>query len=170
MSLVGESFRKPKLPRKIAGAFLATLLFAGCQTPNDKKSFDLVNSDRKAHGHSALPYDNAAHKAAKDWAVWLAATDTFEHSNLATRIEGVKWCSLGENIGYTTGMPVNLAIPAIHNAYRNSPGHNANMLRPDSAPNSWTGMGVATVEDDIFKGKVMDPPRVVNVQFYIERC
>jgi len=62
----------------------------------------------------------------------------------------VKWCSLGENVGYGP------SVAAIEDAYMNSSGHRANILST-----KWNGAGV---------GYATNGKRVFTVQVFIKTC
>ncbi len=104
-----------------------------------REVFDLLNSERAGRGLAPLTWDPQLAALAQEWAVHLAATDTFTHRNLQSTLAapgftGV-FASLGENIAagsVTSGW--------VHQMWMNSAGHRGNLLQPgfDSV-----GIGIA---------------------------
>ena len=62
----------------------------------------------------------------------------------------MKWCSIGENVGYGP------SVPAIEDAYMKSSGHKANIMST-----KWNGVGV---------GYAKNGNRVFTVQVFIKTC
>lgn len=108
-----------------------------------------LNKDRVANRRAALRSQSAAQAKAQAWANRLAREGRMYHSNLRDGIN-VKWCSLGENIGYGP------SIQSIENAYMKSPVHRANIVNP-----KWNGVGV---------GHATRGSRVYTVHVFIKTC
>ena len=130
--------------------FVATLsLLTGCLKAGQSQVLTEMNADRTANRLSALRTQADAQKKAQAWAEKLARENTLYHSNLPDGIH-VRWCSLGENVGYGPD------VPTIEDAYMKSPGHRANILNT-----KWNGAGV---------GVATNGKRVFTVQVFIKTC
>ncbi|MFN8017310.1 MAG: CAP domain-containing protein [Acidimicrobiales bacterium] len=105
------------------------LVASGCLSPGQARALELVNADREAVGLRSLPPSVVAAEKAQAWADRLAAEDALYHSTLSDGIT-VRWCSLGENIGYGP------TVAAVEHAYMGSPTHRTNILRAN-----WSGLG-----------------------------
>lgn len=108
-----------------------------------------LNRDRVANRRVALRTQAAAQAKAQAWANRLASEGRMYHSNLRDGIN-VKWCSLGENVGYGP------SVPAVQDAYMGSPGHRKNILA-----SKWTHVGV---------GYAKNGNRVFTVQVFYRAC
>jgi uncharacterized protein YkwD len=108
-----------------------------------------LNKDRVANRRAALRSQSAAQAKAQAWANRLAREGRMYHSNLRDGIN-VKWCSLGENVGYGP------SVQSIENAYMKSPSHRANILNT-----KWNGVGV---------GYATRGNRVYTVHVFIKTC
>ena len=97
--------------------------------------------------HAQHPGD--AQRKAQAWAEKLARENKLYHSTLPDGIK-VKWCSIGENVGYGP------SVPAIEDAYMKSPGHKANIMNT-----KWNGVGV---------GYATNGNRIFTVQVFIKTC
>src|SRR3954447_8693944 len=142
----------PKNPRRLAAvvALAATLtLLTACLRPAQSLVLSEMNHDRTTNSLRALPTQGDAQAKAQAWAEKLARENTLYHSNLPDGIH-VRWCSIGENVGYGP------TIPAIEDAYMQSPGHRANILST-----KWNGAGVGTAKNG---------SRVFTVQVFIKTC
>lgn len=112
---------------------------------NDKKSefLELINRYRQENGIAPLKISNTLTKAAQLHSEDMANQNYFSHTSLDGRTfvdrmrqTGYKYNTwLGENIaaGYDTAQ-------SVFDAWKNSPGHNANMLNPDFVV---IGIGIA---------------------------
>jgi len=142
----------PRSARRAAAAAVivaALSLLTACLSASQSQVQSEMNSDRNAHGLSSLGLNGDAQAKAQAWAEKLARENTLYHSNLPDGIR-VRWCSLGENVGYGP------TVPAIEDAYMNSPGHRANILST-----KWNGVGV---------GVAKNGNRVFTVQVFIKTC
>ena len=94
----------------------------------------LINQHRKDNGKGPLSMDASLTKAAQDHTDWMKATGTFSHtgkngSSFSDRIEaagGRPQSASAENIAD------NSSAQAVFTAWKNSAGHNRNMLGPYS--------------------------------------
>ncbi len=129
---------------------VVTLLFAsGClRTSQNQVQYEL-NGDRSAQQLRSLGTQADAQAKAQAWAEKLARENKLYHSNLSDGIH-VRWCVLGENVGYGADVPV------IEDAYMKSAGHRANILST-----TWNGVGV---------GYARNGSRVFTVQVFIKTC
>lgn len=105
-----------------------------------QEMFEALNTYRIANGLQPLYYSQALEKAADDQAQDLWVRGFFSHTNPSGEGPGDRALSagfchqyVGENIaaGYAT-------VPQVMDAWKASPGHNANMLDPDFV---YVGMG-----------------------------
>ena len=131
-------------------ALVAALsLLTACLRTAQNQVLQELNADRTAHKLSALRTQADAQRKAQAWAEKLARENKLYHSKLSDGIK-VRWCSLGENVGYGP------SVPAIEDAYMNSEGHRANILST-----KWNGVGV---------GYAKNGNRVFTVQVFIKTC
>jgi len=124
-------------------------LLTACLGPTQTTALDQLNTDRRANRLSTLSVQADAQAKAQAWAEKLARENTLYHSNLPDGIH-VRWCSIGENIGYG---PSSGAIEA---AYMASPPHHANIVNT-----KWNGVGI---------GYATNGNRVFTVQEFIKTC
>lgn len=138
----------------VATVVAAALLFlAGCLTPAQRSVLDAMNADRQEEGLTALAVQTDAQAKAQAWAERLAAEGRLYHSTLSDGI-GVRWCRLGENVGYGG------SVQGVQDAYMSSSGHRANILNP-----AWNGVGVGHAT-----GTVNGYQVVFTVQVFITTC
>ncbi|WP_426571654.1 CAP domain-containing protein [Aquihabitans sp. McL0605] len=142
------SLPKPRHLLVLAVALSLGLLTACLGAPQSQVLSEL-NGDRTANHLRALGTQADAQRKAQAWAEKLARENKLYHSNLPDGIN-VKWCSIGENVGYGP------SVPAVEDAYMNSPGHKANILNT-----KWNGAGV---------GFAKNGNRVYTVQVFIKTC
>lgn len=128
---------------------LALALLVGCLRSTQSQVLTELNADRTAYKLRTLPIQGDAQNKAQAWADKLAKENTLYHSTLPSGIK-VKWCSIGENVGYGPN------VPAIEDAYMASAGHKANILAT-----KWNGVGV---------GYATNGKRVFTVQVFIKTC
>ncbi|HWJ98404.1 MAG TPA: CAP domain-containing protein [Acidimicrobiales bacterium] len=133
----------------LATVLCAMALLTGCLRSTQSQVLNELNADRSANKLRTLPTQADAQAKAQAWAEKLARENTLYHSTLSQGIK-VKWCSLGENVGYGP------SVPAIEDAYMNSSGHRANILS-----SKWNGVGV---------GYATNGQRVFTVQVFIKTC
>jgi uncharacterized protein YkwD len=88
-----------------------------------------INNARVSIGLAPLTRSNCMDTAARKWAQWMAVQDKLHHSPIATIVEAECgtgwWAILGENVG------VGGNSESIFQAFMNSPGHRANILRSE---------------------------------------
>ena len=144
--------RSPKTRLVLAAGVIAASLslLTACLGPQQFQGMQLMNADRSANRMAQLPDQFDAQNKAQAWAENLARQNTLYHSNLADGFGNVRWCSIGENVGYGP------SISAIEVAYMNSPGHKANILA-----GKWNGAGV---------GVAWNGSRVFTVQEFVQTC
>ncbi len=143
---------QPRPARRVAVAaalVVALSLLGACLSPSQDLVRVEMNADRAANGLRPLTTQGDAEAKAQAWAERLAREGRIYHSTLTDGI-GVKWCSLGENVGYGA------SVASIEDAYMNSPGHRANILA-----SKWNGVGV---------GYATNGSRVYTVQVFIQTC
>ena len=133
----------------VATVLVAMALLTGCLRSQQSQVLSEMNADRKAAGLRTLPTQADAQRKAQAWAEKLARENKLYHSNLPDGIK-VKWCSIGENVGYGPN------VASIEDAYMKSPGHKANILNT-----KWNGAGV---------GYAVNGNRVFTVQVFIKTC
>jgi len=90
----------------------------------------LINQHRQANGKGPLSMDSRLNKAAQEHTDWMKATGTFSHtgkngSSFFERIEAAGGPSQGAS---AENIALNSTAQAVFNAWRNSSGHNRNML------------------------------------------
>ena len=125
------------------------LLLTACLNAEWTQAGNALNADRANNGRSALATQNDAQKKAQAWAEKLARDDALSHSKLSDGIN-VRWCSLGENVGYGAG------VAAAERGFMASPPHRNNILG-----SAWNGVGV---------GVAHNGNRTYVVQFFIQTC
>jgi hypothetical protein len=108
---------------------------------SERELFDLLNHERAAENLSALKWDEALFKAARQHALLMLNLNSLEHQlssepALEERLAaaGARFSFIAENIAF--GKDSN----AIHNAWMHSPGHRKNILNPRV-----TAVGIAAV-------------------------
>lgn len=109
--------------------------------PDESQFVTLVNQARATAGLPGLIVDPELTEAARDWTEEMAAAGGISHAPDIT--EGITqyWLKVGENVG--TGPSVN----AVMEAFRASPGHNANIMDPAF---THVGVGVVWVGGSLF--------------------
>ena len=133
----------------VAALVVALSLLGACLSPNRDLVRAEMNADRAANGLRTLSTQSDAQAKAQAWAERLAREGRIYHSTLTDGIR-VKWCSIGENVGYGR------SVASIEDAYMNSPGHRANILAT-----KWNGVGV---------GYATNGNQVYTVQVFIQTC
>ena len=139
----------PKRGLAIVIIVAALSLLTACLSSSQNEVLTELNADRKANRLSALAVQADAQAKAQAWAERLARENKLYHSTLSDGIR-VRWCSLGENVGYGG------SVAAIEDAYMRSSGHRANILST-----KWNGVGV---------GYAKSGTRVYTVQVFIKTC
>jgi len=129
------------------------MILSACLTPEQDSVLSELNADRRANNRTTLAVQADAQVKAQAWAEKLAREGKLYHSNLSDGI-GVRWCSLGENVGYGG------SVASVQDAYMRSSGHKANVLST-----AWNGVGVGYA-----KGKVNGHNVVFTVQVFIKTC
>ena len=145
------ALRTPTTKRGLAIVIIvaALSLLTACLSASQDEVLTELNADRKANRLSSLAVQADAQAKAQAWAEKLASENKLYHSTLSDGIR-VRWCSLGENVGYGG------SVAAIEDAYMNSSGHRANILST-----KWNGVGV---------GYARNGNRIFTVQVFIKTC
>ena len=68
-----------------------------------------------ATGSRSLKEHDTLTAKAEAWAQHMASTGRLEHSNLSSGLSGLRWRSLGENVGYSS--PTSNTLLTIHNMF-----------------------------------------------------
>ena len=142
----------PRLARRALSAALiaaSLTMVTGCLSAGQTQVQTELNADRQTHSLRTLGVQGDAQTKAQAWAEKLARENRLYHSVLSDGIR-VRWCSIGENVGYGPN------VPSIEDAYMNSPGHRANILST-----TWNGVGV---------GVAHNGSRTFTVQVFIKTC
>ncbi len=125
------------------------LLATACLNAQQSSATSVLNKDRKAAHVTALETQHDAQLKAQSWADQLARANQLYHSTLSSGIS-VRWCSLGENVGY------NSSISATEAMFMASAIHRANIVSK-----TWNGVGV---------GVAHNGSRTFVVQVFIKTC
>ena len=141
----------PKKHRIVAvlAVLVSLAILTGCLNTAQSKVLSELNIDRKAYRLRTLGTQADAQRKAQAWAEKLARENRLYHSTLSSGIK-VRWCSIGENVGYGP------TVGAIEDAYMASSGHRANILNT-----KWNGVGV---------GYAKNGNRTFTVQVFIKTC
>lgn len=134
----------------VAGAIASVLLLlTACLSSGQQQVLNEINADRRPYAKPALKIQADAQAKAQAWAEKLARENRIYHSTLSSGIR-VRWCKLGENVGYGS------SIASIQDAYMRSTGHRNNILS-----STWNGVGV---------GYARNGSRVFTVHVFIKTC
>ncbi|HTF26532.1 MAG TPA: CAP domain-containing protein [Candidatus Limnocylindria bacterium] len=122
--------------------FFSTLAHAQLRrNDSERQLFEALNRERTAQGLSALHWDNALFKAARQHALRMANLNRLEHqlpseSNLEGRLgeAGARFGAIAENIAIGPNPSI------IHAGWMDSSGHRKNILDPQL-----TSVGIAAV-------------------------
>ena len=109
----------------LAVAAVLAVALTGCLSNDQTQDVTLINQARKDNRAAAVTADTAAMTKAQAWSEHMARTGVLEHTGGGTKLDtrGVSgWCSYYENVGYGS------SVAAVHQAFRNSATHKANML------------------------------------------
>ncbi|HVL98104.1 MAG TPA: S-layer homology domain-containing protein [Egibacteraceae bacterium] len=107
----------------------------------EQRLVDSMNAERRAAGLAPLAVDAELQRVARGWTDVMAREDRLYHNaNLAAQVQR-DWRRLGENVGWSqrAGAPETELVDRTHAMFMNSPGHRANVLRPEF---NWVGVGV----------------------------
>jgi uncharacterized protein YkwD len=100
----------------------------------EEQFYALTNADRQAVGVAGLTRDSSLDSYARAQAAALASAGALSHSDISRLL--ATWWTVGENVGYGPD------AQTVQIAYRNSPGHYANIVEP-----SFTSIGVGVAVD-----------------------
>ena len=109
----------------VVSAVLLTGLTAGSAQAAPGTWLTRINSFRAANGQVRLAEDLQASGVAQQWTQQMASTNTLSHNpNYSTQVT-TPWYRIGENVGAGSSEAI------VFQAFLNSPGHRANLLRPE---------------------------------------
>ncbi|WP_432510048.1 CAP domain-containing protein [Kineococcus sp. SYSU DK001] len=101
------------------------------------RSYELVNAARTQAGLPALGLTDEANRVATDWAFRMAGDAQLKHNpDLSRQLQG--WSLIAENVG------VGADADQLQGAFMASPGHRANILRPEVGV---VGLGAVRSQD-----------------------
>lgn len=101
------------------------------------RSYELVNAARAQAGLPALGLTDEANRVATDWAFRMAGDAQLKHNpDLSRQLQG--WSLIAENVG------VGADADQLQGAFMASPGHRANILRPEVGV---VGLGAVRSQD-----------------------
>ncbi|WP_432542662.1 CAP domain-containing protein [Kineococcus sp. SYSU DK002] len=131
----------------VAGAAVAAVAGAGAAQADGPaltgdggqawRSYELVNAARAQAGLPALGLTDEANRVATDWAFRMAGDAQLKHNpDLSRQLQG--WSLVAENVG------VGADADQLQGAFMASPGHRANILRPEV---SVVGLGAVRSQD-----------------------
>src|SRR5207245_3001188 len=90
--------RRPALVAALA-LVVVTALLTSCLSNNQAKTLNQLNTDRYHNGVRSLSPLSQSVSKAQAWADHLAAIGYLQHTYLPGSYS-VRWCGLGENVGY----------------------------------------------------------------------
>ncbi|HUE75605.1 MAG TPA: CAP domain-containing protein, partial [Chloroflexota bacterium] len=97
----------------------------------EQRMLELVNAERAREGLGALEFDNQLRDVAREHSVEMFELSYFSHTSPVTgspfdrlRRAGIGFLVAGENLAYAPNVQI------AHEGLMNSPGHRANILRP----------------------------------------
>ena len=137
------------MARRIAAATLLALSAltmvvvkpAAADTAGDEAAFlSSLNSVRTSKGLKALSTHGALTEVARAWARTMAAANSISHNGSLASQGPSEWERLGENVG------MGMEVPAVHDAFVNSPAHYKNMVDPGF---DTVGIGVVRNADGV---------------------
>ncbi|MEZ0494569.1 CAP domain-containing protein [Kineococcus sp. TBRC 1896] len=113
------------------------------------RSYELVNDARAGAGLPALGLSDEANRVATDWAFRMAGDAQLKHNpDLSRQLQG--WSLVAENVG------VGADSDQLQGAFMASPGHRANILRPEV---SVVGLGaVRSADGRVWVVQVFEQP------------
>lgn len=144
MSAPSVATRSKRTAKVLAFALAMALALSACFTSQQNEVARYVNRDRSAAGVRPLGQNYELSVKAQRWAEYLARRGSLVHSNLSSGIS-YRWKSLGENVGYGS------TIAKVHQGYRRSSGHRANILSPKF---NYIGTGYARRGSRVFTVQV----------------
>jgi uncharacterized protein YkwD len=113
-----------------------------------------INSYRAANGRVRLAEDYQASQVAQRWTKQMAASNTLGHNPSYKTQVTTPWYFIGENVGYGG------SEATVFQAFVNSPGHQANLLR---AEYNRVGIGQAYVNGRMWTTHVFIATRLATV-------
>jgi hypothetical protein len=121
------SMRRPLalLATAVVTALVLGGLSAGSAVAAPGTWLSRINAFRTANGQIRLAEDYQASQVAQQWTQHMAATNTLSHNPSYSTQVTTSWYRIGENVGYGS------SEATLFQAFVNSPGHRANLLRPE---------------------------------------
>lgn len=122
---------------------------ADAMPPLEAQFLDLLNADRIGNGLAPLEYDASLAAIARWRSEDMASRGYFSHDIGGYQVfqvlkdQGISYRIAGENLAFNYFQPDQTA-PAAEQALMQSPGHRANILRPDY---THAGVGIAFAPD-----------------------
>ncbi len=140
-----------------AAAFVATLITAlnvGSASAAPGTWLTRINNYRAANGRIRLAEDYQASQVAQKWTQQMAATNRLAHNPNYTTQVTTSWYRIGENVGYGG------SEATVFQAFLNSTGHRANILRPEY---NRVGIGQVVVNGRVWTTHVFIATRLATV-------
>jgi len=129
---------------------------AGAPVPDDEAAFIAeLNAARTNAGLAPLQVDDRLTRAARAWTAWMSDRSRLRHADDIVSGAPDDWTKAGENVGRGG------SVPAVWEAFMNSPTHAANVLDPAFTR---IGVGVFRTPDGVlytthrFAGAASDDP------------
>ncbi len=147
----GSTFSsRPRVVNASSGASVVASSAAIGATSDERRAFDLVNAERRAHGERPLVWDAELMQMARQHSQNMAQQNFFNHKgpdgrglrerSLASGLSGFK--ALAENLAYNKGF-ADVASSAVV-GWMHSEGHRDNIL---NAEFTRSGIGIARAAD-----------------------
>lgn len=108
------------------------------------ETFDGINAFRASKGLKPLKFNVAISSISQKWSDRMASTGSFVHNGDYVSGAPGGWSSASENIAWSTYAPSGQRFVDM---WINSPGHNANMSRPDD---DYMGVGISSRDGGIY--------------------
>ena len=113
-----------------------------------------INTFRAANGQIRLAEDLQASQVAQRWTEQMAAANRLSHNPSYSTQVTTSWYRIGENVGYGG------SEATVFQAFVNSPGHRANLLRPEY---NRVGVGQVVVNGRVWTTHVFLATRTATV-------
>ena len=117
--------RRLLLPSAAAIVMIMVVLGAGSASAAPGTWLSRINSYRAANGRIRLAEDYQASQVAQRWTQQMASTNKLAHNPSYSSQVTTSWYRIGENVGYGG------SEATVFQAFVNSTGHRANLLRPE---------------------------------------
>ena len=113
------------LPSAAAIVIIMGVLGAGSASAAPRSWLNRINGYRAANGRIRLAEDYQASQVAQRWTQQMASTNRLAHNPSYSSQVTTSWYRIGENVGYGG------SEATVFQAFVNSTGHRANLLRPE---------------------------------------